>query len=128
MVAIEVRFKEELCGDLILEIKNLKQQDSLAYYFRRFDALLNIVQQVENVSKNSALSLFIGGLGSSFYSDLNHCMKILWVLNQSRELLVVVLLVVVLLVIIIARSVIYHWEGVVQLFLSANQRDTHMVK
>lgn len=62
MDVILTRFSEELYGDLILEMKNLRQEGSLVDYQRDFDALLHKVHLVENISEGVVVSQFWGGL------------------------------------------------------------------
>lgn len=60
--AVKARFGDKLFDDALLEIRNLRQDDSLADYQRKFDGLLHRVQLIERVSKRDVVSQFIGEL------------------------------------------------------------------
>lgn len=60
--ALKARFGDKMFGDLMLEMRNLRQEGSLAEYQRLFDGLLHRWQLVEKVSEKMTISQFIGGL------------------------------------------------------------------
>lgn len=64
-MVLHTRFRNEMYGELILELKNLKLEGMLSNYFRSFDALLNKVQMVEKLTKSSVMSFFVRGLSST---------------------------------------------------------------
>lgn len=65
ITALHAQFGEEMYGDPILEMKNLRQEGTLTEYFCKFDVPLSKVDHLEPASERATLSPFVGGLDQS---------------------------------------------------------------
>lgn len=78
---IQARFEEELYGDPMLEMKNLRQERSFVDYQREFNHLLHNIQLLVPILEKSVLSQFLGGLDHRFQGSV--CLQRLQKLREA---------------------------------------------